>query len=52
MYRHHPMHCPTFKLQKLLAQKGLGSRREMEALIATGEVSLNSKTTTLGDRAG
>lgn len=42
----------TFKLQKLLAQKGLGSRREMEELIATGAVSVNGKTATLGDRAG
>lgn len=42
----------TFKLQKLLAQKGLGSRREMEALIAEGKVSLNGQTATLGDRAG
>lgn len=42
----------TFKLQKLLAQKGLGSRREMEALIAAGEVSVNGKAATLGDRAG
>ncbi len=42
----------TFKLQKLLAQRGLGSRREMEALIASGEVSVNGKTATLGDRAG
>lgn len=42
----------TFKLQKLLAQRGLGSRREMETLIASGEVSVNGKTATLGDRAG
>lgn len=42
----------TFKLQKLLAHKGLGSRREMETLIASGEVSVNGKTATLGDRAG
>lgn len=42
----------TFKLQKLLAQRGLGSRREMEALIASGEISVNGKTATLGDRAG
>ena len=42
----------TFKLQKLLAQKGLGSRREMEELIATGKVMLNGKTAMLGDRAG
>ena len=42
----------TFKLQKLLAQKGLGSRREMEELIAAGKVILNGKTAMLGDRAG
>ena len=42
----------TFKLQKLLAQKGLGSRREMEALIAAGEVSVNGKTAVIGDRVG
>jgi len=43
---------PTFKLQKLLAQKGLGSRREMEVLIASGEVSVNGKTAVVGDRVG
>ncbi|PXW89921.1 ribosomal large subunit pseudouridine synthase B [Nitrosomonas sp. Nm84] len=42
----------TVKLQKLLAQKGLGSRREMEALIATGEVSVNGKVAIVGDRVG
>jgi 23S rRNA pseudouridine2605 synthase len=42
----------TFKLQKLLAQKGLGSRREMETLIASGEVSVNGKTAVVGDRVG
>ena len=42
----------TFKLQKLLAQKGLGSRREMEALIAAGEVSVNGKIAVVGDRVG
>lgn len=42
----------THKLQKLLAQKGLGSRREMEALIAAGRVSINGRTATLGDRVG
>lgn len=42
----------TFKLQKLLAQKGLGSRREMETLIAGGEVSVNGKTAVIGDRVG
>ncbi|MBX3631064.1 MAG: pseudouridine synthase [Nitrosomonas sp.] len=42
----------THKLQKLLAQKGLGSRREMEALIASGRVSINGRTAVLGDRIG
>lgn len=42
----------THKLQKLLAQKGLGSRREMEALIAAGRVTINGRTATLGDRVG
>lgn len=42
----------TFKLQKLLAQKGLGSRREMEELIAAGKVMLNGQLAQLGDRAG
>lgn len=42
----------THKLQKLLAQKGLGSRREMEVLIASGRVSINGRTAVLGDRIG
>lgn len=42
----------TSKLQKLLAQRGLGSRREMEELIAAGEVTLNGQIAQLGDRAG
>ncbi|PXX15988.1 ribosomal large subunit pseudouridine synthase B [Nitrosomonas ureae] len=42
----------TFKLQKLLAQKGLGSRREMEVLIASGQVKLNDQAAVIGDRAG
>lgn len=40
----------TYKLQKLLAQKGLGSRREMEALIASGRVCINGRVAILGDR--
>ncbi len=39
------------KLQKLLAQAGLGSRREMEKVISAGRVSVNGKTASLGDRA-
>lgn len=40
----------TEKLQKILARSGLGSRREMEAVIEAGLVSVNGKTATLGDR--
>ncbi len=42
----------THKLHKLLAQAGLGSRREMEELIATGQVTINSKAAEIGSRAG
>jgi 23S rRNA pseudouridine2605 synthase len=42
----------THKLQKLLAQAGLGSRREMEELIAGGQVTLNGKIAKIGDRVG
>lgn len=38
------------KLQKLLAQVGIGSRREMEKVIASGRVTVNGKTAKLGDR--
>ena len=39
------------KIQKLLAQAGIGSRREMEKVIAEGRVSKNGIVATLGDRA-
>ena len=39
------------KLQKLLAQAGIGSRREMERYISAGRVRVNDKTAKLGDRA-
>ena len=38
------------KLQKLLAEAGLGSRRDMEEAIAAGRVVVNGKTATLGQR--
>ncbi|MGY3917039.1 23S rRNA pseudouridine(2605) synthase RluB [Aeromonas australiensis] len=38
------------KLQKVLARAGQGSRREMEALITAGRVSVDGKVATLGDR--
>lgn len=42
----------THKLHKILAQKGLGSRREMEALIASGQVTINREIASVGDRVG
>ncbi|MDH4286871.1 MAG: S4 domain-containing protein, partial [Gallionella sp.] len=38
------------KLQKVLAQAGLGSRRLMEEWIAAGRVSVNGEPATLGMR--
>ena len=38
------------KLQKALATAGLGSRREMEQLIADGRVSINGMPAKVGDR--
>lgn len=38
------------KLQKVLAQAGLGARREMEALIESGVVTINGRTAKVGDR--
>jgi 23S rRNA pseudouridine2605 synthase len=40
------------KLQKVLADSGLGSRREMERWISAGRVRVNGKPAKLGDRAG
>ena len=39
------------RLQKILANTGLGSRRELERWIAAGEVSVNGRVASLGDRA-
>jgi len=38
------------KLQKVLARAGKGSRREIEALISAGRVSVDGKNAFLGDR--
>jgi 23S rRNA pseudouridine2605 synthase len=40
----------TEKLQKVLARTGMGSRREMERLIETGEIAINGQKAKLGDR--
>lgn len=39
-----------FKLQKLMAEAGLGSRRDMEEAIASGRVSVNGKIAGVGTR--
>ena len=39
-----------FKLQKLLAEAGLGSRRDMEEAILSGRVSVNGKIAGIGTR--
>ncbi len=40
----------TEKLQKVLARNGLGSRREIEAWIVAGRISINGQLAQLGDR--
>ena len=42
----------THKLQKVLAQSGLGSRRDMEQWIIAGRVTVNSTTARIGARVG
>lgn len=39
---------PTQRLHKLLALAGLGSRRDMETLIASGRVTINGQTAVVG----
>jgi len=44
--------APTQKLHKVLAQAALGSRRDMEALIASGRVTVNGAIAHVGARVG
>lgn len=44
--------APAERLQKLLARAGLASRREAEAWIRAGRLTINGATATLGARAG
>ncbi len=47
-----PQITDTQKLQKMLAQAGLGSRRDMEGWIEEGRVTVNGKVATIGTRVG
>lgn len=42
----------TYKLQKVLADAGLGSRRKMEELVRAGEVTVNGVAAGIGTRVG
>jgi 23S rRNA pseudouridine2605 synthase len=46
--RHKEQPGKPERLHKLLAQSGVGSRREMEELIAAGRVNVNGETATIG----
>ncbi len=39
------------RIQKIMAEAGIGSRRECEKIIESGRVSVNGKTAKLGDKA-
>ncbi|EJW94951.1 ribosomal large subunit pseudouridine synthase B, partial [gut metagenome] len=41
----------TERLQKIIASRGVASRRQAEAMILDGRVSCNGKTAHLGDSA-
>ena len=49
--RHKEMPGKPERLHKLLAQSGVGSRREMEELIAAGRVNVNGETAQTGQSA-
>jgi 23S rRNA pseudouridine2605 synthase len=39
------------RIQKIIAQAGIASRRDAEELIREGKVTVNGKTASLGDKA-
>lgn len=39
------------KIQKILANRGIGSRRQIEQMIEEGKIKVNGRLATLGDRA-
>ncbi len=49
--RHKELPGKPERLHKLLAQSGVGSRREMEELIAAGRVNVNGEVATTGQSA-
>ena len=46
-----PRETPGERIQKLLANAGLGSRRHLEVLIGEGRIKVNGRVAKLGDRA-
>lgn len=50
--RHAIPHAEPQKLHKMLAQSGLGSRRELEEWIVAGRISVNGKPAHVGQRIG
>ena len=49
--RHQELPGKPERLQKLLAQSGIGSRREMEELIVSGRVMINGEVAEIGQSA-
>lgn len=47
-----PLALEPARIQKVLADAGLGSRREIEGWIAAGRIQINGRVAKLGDRLG